>query len=64
MKLLKFLNKKKMSLKHAAKELHFSYEDIRRYTSGKAIPRVERMKKIISWSKGKVTPNDFYLTEE
>jgi hypothetical protein len=37
-----------------------SSEAVRRYASGERIPHVEVMRSIISVTKSKVMPNDFY----
>lgn len=60
MKLEKYIEDEEISLKQAAEQLGFSYEDVRRYCKGEVIPRPENMKKIVEWSQGKVQPNDFY----
>nr|DAQ84104.1 MAG TPA: Regulatory protein [Caudoviricetes sp.] len=59
-----FLEKENISLEKAAAELGISYEDARRYRLGLVIPRKKNMKKIFEWSRGRVTANDFYLTED
>lgn len=64
MKLIKYMEINKKTIRQVANELNFSYEDIRRYIRELAIPRLCRMKKIEKWSRGKVTPNDFYNTGE
>lgn len=64
MKLEKYIEAKEISLKRAAEQLDFAYEDVRRYCKGEVIPRQENMKKIVEWSKGKVQPNDFYFNNK
>lgn len=64
MKLKEYLQHKNISIEKASEELGFSYENVRRYTAGSVIPRPDNMQKIIEWSGGQVTPNDFYQKEE
>lgn len=64
MTLKEYLEKNKISIKNAAKELGFSYENMRRYYHKIVTPRDERMKKIFEWSGGLVTANDFYFSDE
>lgn len=64
MTLKEYLEKNKISIENAAKDLGFSYEDTRRYCHKIVIPRVERVKKIFEWSGGLVTANDFYFSDE
>ncbi len=64
MKLKKYMEQKNISIEKAALELGFAYENVRRYAAGLVVPRPDRMKKILTWSKGKVTPNDFYTEKE
>lgn len=63
MKLKKYMNMKNISIEKAASDLGISYENVRRYTADLVIPRPAMMKKIVEWSGGEVTANDFYLTE-
>lgn len=60
MKLIKYLETKKISLLQASQELGFPYESVRRYSLGLVIPRPEQMKQIVEWSGGDIQPNDFY----
>lgn len=62
MKLKEFMKKENISIEKAAKDLDFSYEDIRRYIKESVIPRPKNMQKIYDWSGGVVQPNDFYLS--
>lgn len=61
MKLEKYIENQGKTIKDAAEELDFAYEDVRRYCKGIVIPRPENMKKITEWSNGSVQPNDFYF---
>lgn len=55
-----YLNKKKLTLKKAAEALGFPYEYVRRYVNEGTIPSKKNMGKIIIFTKGKVTADDFY----
>jgi transcriptional regulator with XRE-family HTH domain len=46
-----------------ARELGCSQADISRYCSGDVIPRPDRMQKIVEYTGGEVTANDFYNNE-
>ena len=63
MKLLDYIEKQENTIQKAAEELGFTYEDVRRYCKGIVIPRPDKMKKIIEWSNGEVTANDFYAVD-
>lgn len=47
-----------------ATDLELPYEYIRRYVNENKIPRPETMAKIVAYTKGEVTANDFYGIEE
>lgn len=47
-----------------ANDLELPYEYIRRYVNENKIPRPETMAKIVAYTKGAVTANDFYGIEE
>lgn len=64
MKLKNFLDKKSISIQQMATDLELPYEYIRRYVNENKIPRPETMAKIVAYTKGKVTANDFYGIEE
>lgn len=63
MKLKTYMEINGITLEKAAADLGFSYENVRRYAADLVIPRPDNMLQIIKWSGGKVTANDFYLTE-
>lgn len=63
MKFKKYIEENNISIEDAASALEFSYENVRRYAAGLVIPRAKNMKKIIDWSGGMVTPNDFFIPE-
>lgn len=64
MKLKNFLDKKSISIQQMATDLELPYEYIRRYVNENKIPRPETMAKIVAYTKGEVTANDFYGIEE
>lgn len=64
MKLKNFLDKKSISIQQMATDLELPYEYIRRYANENKIPRPETMAKIVAYTKGEVTANDFYGIEE
>lgn len=64
MKLKKFLDKENISIQQMATDLDLPYEYIRRYANENKVPRSETMAKIVAYTKGEVTANDFYGIEE
>lgn len=64
MKLKKYRKKLGISQLDAAKQLGVTIDVYKSWEYNIRIPRTQNMNEIISWSKGKVTPNDFYLTEK
>lgn len=60
MKLKKFLDKENISIQQMATDLDVPYEYIRRYANENKVPRSEMMAKIVAYTKGEVTANDFY----
>lgn len=64
MKLKNFLDKESISIQQMANDLELPYEYIRRYVNENKIPRPETMAKIVAYTKGEVTANDFYGIEE
>ena len=63
MKLKIFLDTRHISIQQMANDLNLPYEYIRRYVNENKIPRPETMAKIIAYTKGEVTANDFYNVE-
>lgn len=64
MKLKNFLDKESISIQQMANDLELPYEYIRRYVNENKIPRPETMAKIVAYTKGEVTANDFYGIQE
>lgn len=64
MKLKNFLDKESISIQQMANDLELPYEYIRRYVNENKIPRPGTMAKIVAYTKGEVTANDFYGIEE
>lgn len=60
MKLAEFLETNQKTQAEAAEELETSSANVCRWANGDVLPSFDMMKKIISWSGGKVQPNDFY----
>lgn len=60
MKLTEFRNFLKIGIPEAAAELHASAEAVRCWENGSRTPNQYWMGRIYMWSKGHVTPNDFY----
>lgn len=48
------------SLSEVGKELGVSAPAVFRWQAGQSIPKPALMRKIMTWSKGNVMPNDFY----
>lgn len=64
MTLNEWIDENGKTMKEVAKDLFFDYENIRRYCAGEVIPRPDRMQKIVEYTAGAVTPNDFYIKGE
>ncbi len=60
MKFKDWLEKENKSQDEVAKELDLSQVSICYYVNGQKIPRAETMQKIVAYTKGEVTANDFY----
>lgn len=58
-----YLSTKKISVARAARALEMEHETVRRYARGLRIPRGDAMTKIVDWTNGEVTANDFYKLE-
>lgn len=59
MKLSDFIKKKNLRVSEVARQLGIPYEYVRRYLLG-TIPSRKKMNRIVEWSCGEVSPNDFY----
>lgn len=60
MQLKEWINNNHISMREFAQKNQCNYEDVRRYCAGIVIPRPKVMQKIVKYTKGEVTPNDFY----
>ncbi len=60
MKLRDYIKKIGKTVEQVASDLQVSAAAVSRWQSGKAMPRPDEMRKIMRWSAGKVTANDFY----
>lgn len=58
-----WLDKENISQQQVAKDLDISQVAVCYYVNGKKIPRPEMMAKIVAYTKGEVTANDFYNVE-
>lgn len=63
MKFKDWLEKEDIPQDVIAKELNISQVSICYYANGQKIPRAETMQKIVTYTKGEVTANDFYDVE-
>lgn len=61
MQLKEYRALRKKTLEEDAKDLGTTPATLSRWQNNKAIPGREEMKRIVTWSKGAVQPNDFYL---
>lgn len=62
MQLKEYIKLTGKSLAEVGKELGgYSAAAVSRWQNGKAVPDPEPMRKIMEWSKGNVTANDFYV---
>lgn len=64
MKLKNWMIKENVSREHLAKFLNTTVQAIGYYVNEQKIPRPETMAKIVAYTKGEVTANDFYGIEE
>ena len=64
MKLATFLKSEKIAIEACAKQIGVSHVAVYRYINGQRIPDKNTMIKIISWSGGAVTANDFYTVDD
>lgn len=59
-----WLEKENKPLIQAAQDLGVPYEYVRRYANERTIPNKENMQKIVAYTNGEVTANDFYEVSE
>lgn len=64
MKLQEYRKKENKTQQELARELETTQAIYQKWESGETIPRIESMQKIIAYTKGEVTANDFYGVEE
>lgn len=64
MKLKDWLKKEKLTQEKLSEGLEITQVAISYYINEQRIPRPETMAKIIAYTKGEVTANDFYGIEE
>ena len=60
MKLREYLDSKKLKIADAARDAGFEHETFRKWVKEERIPRPKSMRKIEDWSRGEVTPGDFF----
>lgn len=64
MKLSEFIKCKEISVADMARDLNKQHCVVRRWVIGTKIPTAENMQKIIAYTGGEVTPNDFFNIDE
>lgn len=64
MKLRDWLNKENKTISDMARDLELKHPIVRAWVIGLKIPRSFGMAKIVAYTKGEVTANDFYGIEE
>ena len=64
MKLKEWLEKEHKTMADMARDLELEHPVVRAWVIGLKIPRPETMAKIVAYTKGEVTANDFYDIEE
>lgn len=64
MKLSEYLIKYNINQEDIASALETTQATISRWVNGDFVPSLENMQKIIAFTKGEVTANDFYEVEE
>ena len=60
MKLKEYIDKHRLSYTIVGKSIGVSTEAVRRYVRGERIPQPDVMPRIVNYTSGAVTPNDFY----
>lgn len=55
-----YLTDKKLKVSDAARALDMTHERVRRYARGLRVPGKQAMAKIVEWTNGEVTADDFY----
>lgn len=55
-----YLDRHHIGIKEAADELGEHYNTLRRWVEGERLPRPKAQEKIRTWSRGRVTPNDWH----
>lgn len=63
MKLKDYIEEENKTIQQVADDLGLPYEYVRRYAKENIIPSRETMQKIVVYTGGKVTANDFYDVE-
>jgi len=56
----KYISKQQMTVAEAARDFGCGDQTMRHWVNRNRIPRPAQMNKIAQWSKGAVTPNDFF----
>lgn len=64
MKLKEYLKKKHKTVADMARDLGIIHSVVLRWFNDERIPSLENMAKIVAYTKGEVTANDFYGIEE
>lgn len=64
MKLKKYLEKENKTVADMSRDLNIVHSVILRWANGERMPSAENMAKIVAYTKGEVTANDFYGIEE
>lgn len=64
MKLKKYLEKENKTVADMSRDLNIVHSVILRWANGERTPSSENMAKIVAYTKGEVTANDFYGIEE
>ena len=64
MKLKDWLSKENKIIADMARDLNLTHTAVRYWVEGLRCPRPYQMQKIVTYTKGEVTANDFYGVEE
>ena len=64
MTLKEWLKKESKTVADMARDLQMAHTIVLRWSKGLRIPSLENMQKIVTYTKGEVTANDFYGVEE
>ena len=64
MKLKEWLNKEEKTVADMSRDIGITHSVVLRWTTNERIPSLDNMQKIVAYTNGEVTANDFYNVGE